>query len=463
MKYIEKINLNDQDFVFIPPAATAEQIGGIKAENAIDENVELKIDEQGKLYAPQYPDFSGKLDKNQGGNNADKVFVINAEGNLEPTEFKGGSDNRLIANVEKVENANINDSYQAKIENLKLYGKSTQGADPSPTNEQPITAISQFDGAPTGDNIFNPNSTDTVSSGVYSAIIVNPLKAQITVSITDNDTSVDITGINLGVSGNAEYFDDLFWMIANNANVRTKTTNSKCIIYYPKTQETLQKLLQRFNIKVEFRATATPYTPYVAQPFTYTPTNPMYSTLDGNINDYIDIEKGIENYYLGIDNEVNQKSWNIASQNDNFIKFEFANIYDNINLNVNIPVICNMFNQITVADGDSLTKEGIAKGGSSFIFQVVLNKNRGILTVEDFKTFIQEMIIVYPLATPTKIPINPEKLTVLRNLYTYKGITNFLCNAPISFNYEQSVDLVIKDLLNKIQTTGANLLYLNSK
>lgn len=351
MKYIEKINLNDQDFVFIPPAATAEQIGGIKAENATDENVELKIDEQGKLYAPQYPDFSGKLDKNQGEDNADKVFVINAEGNLEPAEFKGGSDNRLIANVEKVENANINDSYQAKIENLKLYGKSTQGAEPSPDNKQDIAAISKFSGQ------------------------------------------------------------------VNNGSEQS-------------------------------------------QPFTYTPTNPMYSTLDGNISDFVDVQNGNEVYNMSGEVVLDgNEDWSMSGMDyGDYVAF-YLNGYIARSL-----VMCNKLPHYNFENSEA-NKEAIYIFGDGSLRILILKSRLTEISANGLKTWLSQnsLTVAYQLETPTKIPIDSEKLTVLRNLYTYKGTTNFLCNAPISFNYEQSVDLVIKDLLNKIQTTGANLLYLNGK
>lgn len=327
---------------------------------------------------------------------------------------------------------------------------------PSPTNPQEITAISEFEGAPTGGNIFNSNSTDIVSSVVYSAIIVNPLKAQITVSITDNDTSVDITGINLGVSGTAEYFDDLIWMITSSTNVRTKTTNSKCIIYYPKTQETLQKLLQRFNIKVEFGATATPYTPYVAQPFTYTPTNPMYSTQDGSICDYVDVEKGVEVYHLYA--EVLDGS---EDEQYTYSSIGFRYTTENIIQKPTTKII-NMCDSLKVIAGNIIN---INNGEIRFSYYNELNKivvfkiNDDITTVEQLRTYLQQnpMTIVYVLETPTETPIDPEQLAMLRALYTYTGVTNFLCNGDVSFSYEISQQINNEKLWQAINANKLNI------
>ena len=394
----------------------------------------------------------GLVNNQQGIENAGKVLGIDQDGLVVPVENAGASDNIIYKDVPKQLNPNVTDSFQRAMWNLKLYGQSTQGADPKPTNPQEITAISEFEGAPTGGNIFNSNSTDIVSSVVYSAIIVNPLKAQITVSITDNDTSVDITGINLGVSGTAEYFDDLIWMITSSTNVRTKTTNSKCIIYYPKTQETLQKLLQRFNIKVEFGATATPYTPYVAQPFTYTPSRNMYSTQDGSIADYVDVEKGVEVYNMGtiVFDGSNDEWWSVYP-----LKKGFTIQLAKLKSGTAVKGWCDKF-----VVKDNVTYEtGIILGlNNNYLYIAGINDT--IETVEDLKVWLAQnpITVIYPLATPTEIPIDPEQLAMLKALYTYTGVTNFLCNAPVSFTYERSLQIVINNLENAIGQTNANIL-----
>ena len=52
------------------------------------------------------------------------------------------------------------------------------------------------------------------------------------------------------------------------------------------------------SLQVSIGDNVPPYIPYMSQPFTYTPTNPMYSTQDGSISDYVDVEKGAEVYNM---------------------------------------------------------------------------------------------------------------------------------------------------------------------
>ena len=146
-----------------------------------------------------------KLDKNLGAENKDKVLVTDVEGNIttqNKENFEGGgttnyndlenkpqingvelsgnvtsedlgiiakNDNFLYKDVAKQLNPNITDSFQRAMWNLKLYGQSTQGADPSPTNPQSITAISQFEGAPTGKNLFDM-STFVEENFIYQTL-----------------------------------------------------------------------------------------------------------------------------------------------------------------------------------------------------------------------------------------------------------------------------------------------------
>lgn len=47
---------------------------------------------------------------------------------------------------------------------------------------------------------------------------------------------------------------------------------------------------------------------------------------------------------------------------------------------------------------------------------------------------------------------------MLRSLYTYTGVTNFLCNAPVSFNYEISQQINRQNVENRLKALEAKLL-----
>lgn len=80
--------------------------------------------------------------------------------------------------------------------------------------------------------------------------------------------------------------------------------------------------------------------------------------------------------------------------------------------------------------------------------------------ISDFKEWLKthNIVIVYQLATPTTQPIPPETLAILRALKSNTGVTNVVCNAPVSFDYEQSLQIVIQNIWKAIGQTNANIL-----
>lgn len=114
----------------------------------------------------------------------------------------------------------------------------------------------------TGKNLFNPKSKDYVQT-TYRHYIVNKDNYPITITLIDKENSADISGVSLGYSGNSESLgSDLTWLVSSNNITKIKTTRAKCIAIYPPKDETLQKLLNRFDIQVEYGEESTPYEPY---------------------------------------------------------------------------------------------------------------------------------------------------------------------------------------------------------
>ena len=416
----------------------------------------------------------GKLDKNQGTDNVGKVMVVGEDGELTPTEYKSGSDNKLIGTVAKSENPNITDGYQTEMMNLKLYGQSTQGADPNPTNPQEITAISQFQGAPTGGNLFDfskvkesydltidyENETITLPPKTNNAGYVNNLKdlmggykigEKYIMSAKTSNIEAQRIIYFLDIKSSIK-FDEPFTL--------TEEMLNSPFAWYNNIESKNQNVIS--NIQIELGTTATPYTPYVSQPFSYTPTNPMYSTQDGSICDYVGVEKGVEVYQL--------KKVIFDGTNATFIKLNETNVYYTSLLNDAITpyelayeyyIWCDKLKTYTpktsIDSLDNAIRYGNDSGTSQLLF---LKVDDTITTVEQLNTWLQSnpITVVYVLQTPTEIPIDPEQLAMLRALYTYTGVTNFLCNAPVSFDYEQSLQIVIQNIWNAIGQTNANIL-----
>ena len=439
----------------------------------------------------------GKLDKNQGTDNVGKVMVVGEDGELTPTEYKSGSDNIIYKDVAKQLNPNITDSFQRAMWNLKLYGQSTQGADPSPAKPQEITAISEFEGAPTGKNLIDTTDYNSASSNGITAtynkqedyyllngecigsaalnfpLIINGKQTDYTISLIylDGDFSIPDSEYCVAFVGKSDFKDNgnvMNWLNSENVNKNkisqgTSTLNAKYIRnfwFYVSNGVICNNL--KVRVQLEEGSAVTEYESFKSQPFTYTPTNPMYSTQDGSISDYVDVENGVEVYQL--------KKVIFDGTNATFIKLNETNVYYTSLLNDAITpyelayeyyIWCDKLKTYTpktsIDNLDNAIKYGNGSGTSQLLF---LKVDDTITTVEQLNTWLQSnpITVVYVLQTPTEIPIDPEQLAMLRALYTYTGVTNFLCNAPVSFDYEQSLQIVIQNIWNAIGQTNANIL-----
>ena len=107
----------------------------------------------------------------------------------------------------------------------------------------------------TGKNLFSGIHTQTTD--LYGRYYVG--NDTYTLSLSDKDTTIDLTGIGIGNS----IPNTVNWLI-NNGEVygTSRTFTNSHIVYYPNSEETLNKLKQRFNIQIEKGSVATPYEPY---------------------------------------------------------------------------------------------------------------------------------------------------------------------------------------------------------
>ena len=403
----------------------------------------------------------GLVNNQQGIENAGKVLGIDQDGLVVPVENAGASDNIIYKDVPKQLNPNITDSFLRAMLNLKLYGQSSQGADPSPSNKQDITAISQFEGATTGGNLFDfSQQTTQIVQYFYSKIIDNLIIGQSYTASLDGDIgSIENAWFYINTTGGPD---------ATNIIRNSSGTVVRKEITFIATAKTMYLVTNKYTnydsinyFQIEKGTTATSYEPYQSQPFTYTPTNPMYSTQDGSISDYVDVEKGVEVYNM-LQKQGSQLT-NIVLQS---VKENTALITINKSANRfkqdKYSCFCTEFkNRSGAISGQEDDSEFINTESSIYTIYINVNKTRlSTLDTQGAIEFINNsnLIISCPSATPTEIPIDPEQLAMLKALYTYNSVTNFLCNAPVSFTYERSLQIVINNLENAIGQTNANIL-----
>lgn len=417
------------------------------------------------------------------GNSAYVAIFKNGEPFYVPTIKVGKWKTTITATVDEILFAfGTNNGTGAQYTNIQVEEGTEvteyepySGGQPSPSPQYPqeITSIEKFKGAPTGGNLFDftkvkqsenmivdyENKTITLMANTNNAGYVNNLKDLM------GGYKIGEKYIMSAKTSNVEaqriiYFLDIKSSIRfDEPFTLTEEMLNSPFSWYNNMESENQNVIS--NIQIELGETTTPYEPYQAQPFTYTPTNPMYSTQDGSIADYVDVEKGVEVYQL--------KKAVFNGTNATFIRLNDNNVYYTSLLSDAITpydikyeyyIWCDKLttykaNQSIDSINNSI-RYGNGGGASQLLF---LKIDDTITTVQQLNTWLQSnpITIVYVVKTQTEISIQQEQLQMLRNLYTYTGVTNFLCNAPVSFAYERSLQIVINNLENALNTNALNI------
>lgn len=431
----------------------------------------------------------GLVNVQQGIENSGKVLGIDQDGLVAPVENTG--DNIIYKDVAKQLNPNIADSFQRAMWNLKLYGQSTQGADPSPTNPQSITAISEFDGNIRNSfQLFDASKLPTTSQG--GATVTNNGDGSFTISgsgtltetfqnnydLSHEDTINLIKEGKISCNSYGSFNPTVTFMFRkNNANYKAISSGQTTTITNEDLQDEtlyLRLLIYGTNGTKIITGTIKPmlyqdgdgtWEPFDSNPqeLSYTPTNLMYSTQDGSISDYVDVEKGVEVYNMSgevVFDGSDDEGWTLASGNYVYITLNngISSGYDITKINA----ICDSFKGVSSnSNTNTMEADTCRYGGTNGRKIFIIKFQDGqYQTVDEWKAWLSQnpITVVYPLVSPTETPIPQEQLSMLRALYTYNGVTNFLCNAPVSFTYERSLQIVINNLENAIGQTNANIL-----
>lgn len=114
----------------------------------------------------------------------------------------------------------------------------------------------------TGKNIL-PDNRDDYNGSTYGYIklLNNFENNNLVLSIEDNDKSIDMTGINFGVTGNGKNWDDLgIWLLYNGNKIRNSisTNQYSFFSFYPNNQTTFDKIFKRYKIQAEISKDTVP-------------------------------------------------------------------------------------------------------------------------------------------------------------------------------------------------------------
>lgn len=139
---------------------------------------------------------------------------------------------------------------------FELLGNSTQGENPAPDNPQEIKSAGRK-----SKNLLNLQKQPDVKE-TYLGWKVSDGR-NVVLSVKDKGNNADITGCYLGLSRTGDSSDDVVWVV-NNGSVAAKEVVSKnqYVSVFPSNETIVRKLLERFDIQVEYGNNATDYEPY---------------------------------------------------------------------------------------------------------------------------------------------------------------------------------------------------------
>ena len=158
--------------------------------------------------------------------------------------------------MEGVGSLTLPNSLKAPLERVELIGNSVQGENPAPDNPQEIKSAGRK-----SKNLLNLQKQPDVKE-TYLGWKVSDGR-NVVLSVKDKGNNADITGCYLGLSRTGGSSDGVVWVV-NNGSVAVKEVVSKnqYVSVFPSNETTVRKLLERFDIQVEYGNNATDYEPY---------------------------------------------------------------------------------------------------------------------------------------------------------------------------------------------------------
>lgn len=341
------------------------------------------------------------------------------------------------------------------------------GGQPSPSPEYPqeIKAVNELSGVMSGKNLLKPyGSYPKINYGITLNLM--------------ND-GIHVNGKCTGSSWHAFIYSDTLqagtYYIngikgASNSRYQVVLYKNSAILNYITTNNFKLELKEKAKIELSlfvysgygtFNDLVLPYmicrnendlylyTPYQGQSLSnYTLQNPLYKLSD--IYDYIDVNKGkiVRNVGVVTFDGSSDELWNKYSNNVSMDGYSVnvSNAIDDSNC------ICDKL--LSTESISTETKDSIKLTGGNRLF-VILNKSRGLDTVDLFKNWLSQnpITVVYQLATPTEEPLPSDLQTLLQSLKTYYPQTNIMFDTEvepyINFDYKLSLKSWIEDKDNK--------------
>nr|DAQ46416.1 MAG TPA: hypothetical protein [Caudoviricetes sp.] len=342
----------------------------------------------------------------------------------------------------------IVDSDNGKIQDMMLYGKSSQDGTPSLENPVEIKSVVNPVIKICGKNLFDSKKFPIILNRAISGSTGN-----IYVSSSGNYCAIE-KYIPFPYSGKKISFNASMTLYAYDKDYKFITTVNRNNGQVP-----IGTMYVRFDIKtvekdkaqIELSENATTYEPYKEQTIQLTITlNAISVSSGGNVTingqqyvaDYVDVEREKYVQMIQTDKVPSNAVWNIQKQQTGY-SLGYTNIFKN-GISTGTPGMEKAWKS-NVGDSSGAWSNVFSFGRSN-VFWIVPYENDGNITSNDINAWLVEhpMDIMYPLAEPIETDLTPEEIIAFKALATYYPTTNVSVNSEqldgyTVFNYPISM------------------------
>lgn len=380
------------------------------------------------------------------------MYISSEQKKINGSTIKSGLTGKSILTVTPVSNTDYfvisfgsgNDDVTFSELQLELGSVATSyepytGGQPSPSPEYPQEIESAGSDGKIGMEVRGKNLMDFTKAPDVSDLYQGwkiPKKdyESATVTLFDNDVTVDISEIYFGFTGKGTNTSGGYIWMVRDGRIEKRELNSKSgyLSVFPK--DAMKTFLQRFKILVEIGTIPTAYEPYhepqslSIQTPTGLPAIPVgtggnYTDTNGQqwIADYIDLKRGKHVQMVQTAKVPNDANWSIQKQPRGY-SLGYATLYKN-GISTQKPGMKNTWKS-NMGDSSNMWSNGFSFGRST-VFWIAPYENDGNITSDDINAWLVEhpMDIMYPLATPIEHDLTQDEIQAYQNLVTYAGTT----------------------------------------
>ncbi len=209
--------------------------------------------------------------------NKDRLYLVNVSGGVLVNYIMAGAPKTFTLDKDTIVAADLVFGKGTVYDNAVCSIQIEEGD--TATEYTPYVDVSTVKVTRCGKNLLNLENASGDVQDLYRGWLVNPTGQNVVVSLTDNDTSIDLSDVYFGATTNGiDATEGYEWLVEKGEVRRNSYTGTfKYFSVFPPKDETVKKVRQRFNIQVELGTTATEYEPYKGE--TYNPN--ADGTVDG--------------------------------------------------------------------------------------------------------------------------------------------------------------------------------------